>query len=153
VNEDGDNVREVFDMFIPMYIACLDVLSEHNLVKAKNTPAFNISPITLILLEFLEKTACDFDMEHNEEIVRAADLAGVDLVMRDGIEISEDDIKLWRSKYEKNYSKIEAGEIKTDEVAWRQRWDWKTMVTTYQISLVFKRLTLHPIVQVLQRQA
>jgi hypothetical protein len=86
-------------MFIPMYIVLTSVLSEHNLIKAENTPTFNLNRITLILLDFLHQTTNDFDVECKEEIVRAADLTGVKLVPSEGIEISEDDLERWRFRY------------------------------------------------------
>jgi hypothetical protein len=117
-----------------MYIVLTDVLSEHNLVKAENTPAFNINRITLILLEFLNDTANDFDVQHKEEFVRAADIAGVNLTPRDGIKVDQNDIDGWRFSYQDDDEEDSDGETLFNEKAWRSKWDWKTMVTISRCS-------------------
>jgi hypothetical protein len=120
-------------MFLPMYVVLMAVLSEHNLVKAKNTPAFNIYRITLLLLEFLHHTAHDFDVLYKDEIVRAADIAGVNLTPREGIKVDEDDIEQWRTSYGDSDDVDSDGETVFDEKAWRSKWDWKKMVSIYHI--------------------
>ncbi|EPE32441.1 hypothetical protein GLAREA_07574 [Glarea lozoyensis ATCC 20868] len=124
-NENGPGVGEVFDMFIPMYITCLEVLSEHDLVKKENTPAFNINTMTLLLLEFYKDPAADFDTENVEDIVLAADLAGVKLVPRVDINISQEDIENWRKKGQVN-------EDGFDEKEWRSKWDWKKLFKEFK---------------------
>jgi hypothetical protein len=112
-----------------MYITCLDILTEHNLVKAENTPAFNINILTLILLEVLKVTCADYDIEDIENIVQAADLAGVKLVPQDGVKISEDDIEQWRLLCEID-PEDDSKERKSLEKAWRAKWGWKKLVIT-----------------------
>jgi hypothetical protein len=84
VNENGPGIAEVFSMFIPMQIAAIEMLSEHNLISESPRPrAFNAGIITVLFIDFLKNTASDFDIEDVCEIVRAADKAGLKLEGRE----------------------------------------------------------------------
>ena len=121
-------------MLIPMYITCLDALAEHNLVKAPNTPAFNINILTLMLLEILKVTCKDHHIDDLENIVQAADLAGVELVPQDGVKITQGDIDDYRSLCElERYDEDDSKERKDIEKAWRAEWDWKKLVSTSRL--------------------
>ena len=99
VNENGPGIAEVFSMFIPMQIAAIEMLSEHNLINEKRPRAFNAGIITVLLIDFLKNSANDFDIENVGEIVRAADKAGLKLEGRE--EVCEDgEIENLRAEYE-----------------------------------------------------
>jgi hypothetical protein len=137
-------------MLLPMYVVLLAVLSEHNLVKAENTPAFNINRITLLLLEFLHHTAHDYNVLYKDEIVRASDIAGVNLTPREGIEVDADDIEQWRISYGDSDNMDSDGRTVFDEKAWRSRWDWKKMVTiSHTFRSVLSNAIIHQIAQVI----
>jgi hypothetical protein len=101
VNKNDPKIAEIFSIFIPMHIAALEMLPEHNLVReiGPGRPrASNASIITMLLIDFLKDTACEFDIENVSEIVRAADEAGLKLEERK--EVGECDIGNLRAQYE-----------------------------------------------------
>lgn len=117
MNEDGDSVKEVFDVFGTMLVTAFEMLSEHNLIR-EDSPIPNVGIVTLLVIDFLEGTCNDFDMEGVCEIVRAADKFGVKLVPREEVSgVGQGDIDLLRQEYE------EAGE---EEV---KKFDWKSDVS------------------------
>jgi hypothetical protein len=82
VNGNGPGIKEIFFVFITLFITSVDVLSEHNLIKMENSPVPSVGAITLLLISFLKDTAAGFDIDDIHEIVRAADKAGVKLEPR-----------------------------------------------------------------------
>lgn len=85
-------------MFIPMYIASLEQLSKDSLVKVPHSPAFNVSTITRLLIEFLQEMPANFEIEKVYEIIKAADEHGVSLELIEGIAVSGEDIEVLRNK-------------------------------------------------------
>jgi len=114
VNENGPRIAEIFSIFIPMHVAALEMLSEHNLINETGPGrprAFNASIITLLLIEFLRDTACDFDIENINEIVRVADKVGLKLEQRKEV---EGDLEHLRAQYE---------EVDIDEMWYEKEWE------------------------------
>ncbi|KUJ19718.1 uncharacterized protein LY89DRAFT_458520 [Mollisia scopiformis] len=77
--DDPDSVEEAFDMTGVMFITALEMLHEHNLIGTKAPLPDNSGVMTLLFLEFMRNTAGDFELQWVHEIVRSADLYGVNL--------------------------------------------------------------------------
>lgn len=101
-------------MFVPMQIAAIEMLAEHNLI---NTPrAFNAEIITSLIISFLTTTANDmsfFKIDGLGQIVLAADKAGLKLVERK----------------QKQLKGTDAESIKKLRENPGRKWDWKKEVS------------------------
>jgi hypothetical protein len=144
VNDDSDGMREVINMFGTMLLTSFDMLSEHGLLAA-NSPIPNIGILSLLMIEFIEGTASDLDIDWGHEVVRALDKAGVELKPRKEVHVSQEKIEVLREQYkEKESEEIEDGkniykvhssirswepddDFEDGERIWA-RWDWKKEV-------------------------
>lgn len=77
-NEDGLGVEEIIHMLGVMVLTSFSMLSEHSLFKP-DSEVKNISIMSLLLLEFLQGPATDFDCVWGPEVVRLCDEAGFEL--------------------------------------------------------------------------
>ncbi len=144
MNDDSDGMREVINMFGTMLLTAFDMLAEHGLLAA-NSPIPNIGIISLLMIEFIEDTASDLDIEWGHEAVRALDKAGVELKPRKEAHVSQEKIDELREQYqEKEREEIEDGkniyQVHSSNRSWQPeddfedeerlwaRWDWKKEV-------------------------
>jgi hypothetical protein len=86
-----------------MILTTYDMLCEHDLFKP-DSEIKNIGIISLLLLEFLQVEACDFDCEWGREVVRLCDNAGIDLEkqVRKQVSVNEKDIAEYRQAIKDN---------------------------------------------------
>lgn len=147
MNENGPGIAEVFSMFIPMHIAAIEMLSEHNLINETPSPrAFNASIVTVLLIDFLKDTANDFDIEDVCEIVRAVDKAGLKLVPRkEVVGCNSEDIELLRAAYKEKEDEYE-GE------AYPER-DWKEEVSHWCVLEIRNMILMFMIVHEVQEKS
>lgn len=89
MNDNSQAVEEVFSMFIPMQIAALDILAEHNLINTPRT--FNAEIITALIIKFITVTADEIFHISSQasELVRAADKVGLEIVERKQVKGSD----------------------------------------------------------------
>lgn len=83
------------------------MLAEHKLFSDPDPKIQNPSAICLVLIDFLLKTAEDFDIEGVHEIVRAADKLGVDLDIKKEyrLQIKQGDIEELKATCEEETGK------------------------------------------------
>jgi hypothetical protein len=82
-------------MFKTMMITSLEMLSEHDLI-APPTPVPNASVLTLLMIYFLSNVATDFSIKGVGAIVKMADKVGLEIEVREEVEVTKDDLEKLR---------------------------------------------------------
>lgn len=119
VSDNSEGIKEVFEMFISMLIASYGMLGEHDLLKP-DLVIPNVGIITLLMLDFLEHGAKDFDLDGYHELVRAADKAGIVLEPRKELNMTEEQLEDLRETHRQE----------DEEEAERKReFDWEVDVS------------------------
>jgi hypothetical protein len=98
-----------------MVFTTYDMLSEHDLFKP-DSEIKNIGIISLLILEFLQHEASDFDCNWGREVVRLCDNAGIDLkkLVRKQISLKKKDIESLRQDVKDNLQGWQAGYDEND---------------------------------------
>ncbi len=144
VNDDGDGMSEIFNIFGTMTLTSFEMLSEHGLL-GPDSPIPNIGILSLLMIEFLYDTPGDIDSDWAHEIVRALDKASVELHPRKEVGVSAEKIGELRDKHvDKEGEEVDEGknvyqfhaavkfwspddDYEHGERIWA-RWDWKKEV-------------------------
>lgn len=106
MNDNSEGIGELFKFFITLAITSYEVLAEHTLIGPTSAVP-NVSVLTQIMIKFLSKDAGDFEIEGVEEIVRAADKAGVAWDYRKEIGIEEEIEEMRESNKGSNARKMD----------------------------------------------
>ncbi|KAI9054387.1 hypothetical protein LZ554_001549 [Drepanopeziza brunnea f. sp. 'monogermtubi'] len=113
MSDDSEGVAEVLQFFIPFTTAALDAIAEHSLA-GPDSPLPNVSICVLLMIKFLQRDAADFGIEGVEQIVWAADRAGVVWDFRREIGVTEEKVGELRLMIE---------DEAPEERDWKKEWE------------------------------
>jgi hypothetical protein len=146
-NDDYEAMCDIMDMFGTILLTSFNMLSEHSLMAA-DSPLPNIGIISLLMIEFVYDTACDFEIHWAHEVMRALDKAGIEIKPRKEVHVSQAKIDELRAQYrEKESEEVEDGkniykvhssirgwepedDFEAGERLWAH-WDWKKEVCSF----------------------